>query len=896
MHNELLISPPLIICCLLFVAIASSAPAAPEPPAQQQAAQQQAEAEPGLPERIEPTDWRLLPRVGDYRRAALHVDPVEAAIARGDWESPSVGDQVTTADGSVAAWRADEGPRGGELAGGYAFATFDSPSAGVMLLEAPGCAAVCLNGDWLPGDPYRVGWFRVPARVDAGSNWIVAHLARPDAKPQLVLPKEPIQLLGDQATLPDLVFGRETTLVASVPVRNATEEPLVDASLAVRWEGGEPQIRPLRQIESRLLTPVTFELPPLPEGLSAGQPVKLVVELIKVAEKAESETDDQAEPDSATTLATTTLEVNVVMSDAVRTDTFISEIDGSVQPYAVKPPTADTPKPGVLLALHDAGESHTACLEGYPALPETAIVAPLGRGRWAFDWEDWSRLDALEALDDYIERQAEAEEPIDPDRLTVIGRGLGGHGALRLATLSPDRFAAVGIIDGWISFYTQGGAVTVPSEASPLERVLARQASANDPLQIIENLAGMGVSVRHTGRDEVAASESRYLRQRLGEFHQDFSYREAEATLVADQPASDDKPLRRQIDWLTAHRRIDRNESSEINFATPDVGAASTVGWASILSADEKGAVARVRLTRDRERGVVTGTTSNVRRLRLSFELWFDDPADAEEESATPRRKRTIQVQLDGDKLRYTPRRSGAAMALVRDEEGTWQQVPDTTDSPVGVRALFKTPERAGGFKSAFGCRPILVYGTGGPSAAQRWAANKARYDAQLFLYRGAGRLEVRPDKSVTIRGRSGLFEPTRSIILYGNAETNTAWPLVDRFRREKPLRLTDGRVQLGPRPEVGDDLAVLAFRPRIGSNDAGLGIVGGTGPVGMRMTTRLRYFWSGVAYPDFLLFGPEALSPTDESPIETDIRAAGYFGIDWGIDDGGILWRDLAI
>ena len=67
-------------------------------------------------------------------------------------------------------------------------------------------------------------------------------------------------------------------------------------------------------------------------------------------------------------------------------------------------------------------------------------------------------------------------------------------------------------------------------------------------------------------------------------------------------------------------------------------------------------------------------------------------------------------------------------------------------------------------------------------------------------------------------------------------------------------------------RPELGDNTGFLFVRPRPGSSTALVGVVGGTGPSGMRLTNRLRYFWSGVSYPDLLILGPRSLQLGDRA------------------------------
>jgi hypothetical protein len=863
----------------------SSSAVESDPPAEAAtAALPQSEPAVELPAEIVPTPQSVLARVGDYRRAALHVDPIEAAIARGEWKAPDAGDEVTDATGAQVAWETDEGPRGRELAGGYAYATFESPTKGVLLLEAPGAAAVCLNGQWVPGDPYGYGWFRVPVEVAKGENWLVTHLASPAAAPKLVRPAAPYAFVPAAATLPNIVVGRTEPLYISVPFCNATTERLAGCRLRVRWGEGEPTITPLRAIDSLLLTPIVVTLPAPSGELEAGDEVTATLEVLSANADTVEDTEEGADN---TPLATVELALKVVSSVEARTDTFVSKIDGSVQPYGVLPAVSDPSdkaERGVVLSLHDAGESHTERLAKHTPAANADILAPFGRGRWGFDWEDWSRDDALEALDDFFARQKTRGVLINESRVSVVGDGMGGHGALRLSTLRPDRFAAAGITDGWLSFFTQGGARVTPSDATPIAQVLGRAASANDPLRIIENLAGMGVSLLQAGHADVSPSESQFLRERLGEFHDDFTYRHATGSNTAK---SDPRALlQEQIAWLTSRTRADFSGADKIDFATPNVGASATLGWATIVSPTVQSEIASVRLSRNVKRREVTGTTANVRRLRLSLEAFS--------------KKGAVTVRLDGGRpVRFQPGRNGVVLSLARDDEGVWRPTPDET----ALGGFFKNPDRAGAFKSVFCCRPQLVYGTRGSKGERDWMAAKARYDAHLFLYRGAGLLEVIADNDIRDTLRVG-GDVSRSVVVYGASQTNSAWFLLQQeaiFHRSRTVRVERGAAWLGERPESGDDLSVLAIRPRPGSSTASVAVVGGTGITGMRMTTRLRYFWSGVEYPDFLLYGPTAIDSIadpglDEPGEALDVRAAGYFDIDWGVDGGGILWRDLAI
>jgi hypothetical protein len=94
--------------------------------------------------------------------------------------------------------------------------------------------------------------------------------------------------------------------------------------------------------------------------------------------------------------------------------------------------------------------------------------------------------------------------------------------------------------------------------------------------------------------------------------------------------------------------------------------------------------------------------------------------------------------------------------------------------------------------------------------------------------------------------------------------------------------------VRIGKRTIKGDDLACLFLRPRPSSDLAAVGVVAGTGLIGLRLTERLPYFTSGVAYPDLTLFDAKSFTTTSATPI-----AAGYFGDFWDVESGEFAWKE---
>jgi hypothetical protein len=304
------------------------------------------------------------------------------------------------------------------------------------------------------------------------------------------------------------------------------------------------------------------------------------------------------------------------------------------------------------------------------------------------------------------------------------------------------------------------------------------------------------------------------------------------------------------------------DERKTIDFTTADPGVSNRCGWLSIDAQLQPLLPSRVEIEQNLEARSFTGKTDNVARLAIDVGHW------------TP--GQPIQVTLDEQPL---PR-----LAWPEDTKSLWFERHDDRWSVAGQPpSQVKGPQRSGTFKAAFENNAVLVYGTGGTPEEIAWAAAKARFDAETFWYRGGGALEVLPDTR---------FDPhqdlERNVVLYGNAETNRAWPAL---LADSPVQVRRGEVRFGTHAESGDDLAVLFVSPRPGSDTALVGVVSGTGPVGLRLTDRLRYFVSGVAYPDLLIFGPGVL-------IEgtADIRAWGYFGPDWKLDTGEIAWRDPSL
>ncbi|MGC8642679.1 MAG: alpha/beta hydrolase, partial [Isosphaeraceae bacterium] len=297
-----------------------------------------------------------------------------------------------------------------------------------------------------------------------------------------------------------------------------------------------------------------------------------------------------------------------------------------------------------------------------------------------------------------------------------------------------------------------------------------------------------------------------------------------------------------------------------VHFTTMSPGISSRMAWATIEAQVKCLAPSSIQLSLDPKARRISGTTNNVARLALDLG--------------------PIDVELDGQTLRgiKPPAGQGSKRVWLRRKGKTW-----SADSEPPAPRL-KGPHRSGPFKDAFRHRFVLVYGTKGTPAENDGARCRARLDAEVFWYRGNGSVDVVPDTAFLDPARQAEFQD-RGVILYGHAESNAAWPVL---LAKCPVQVRRGKVSVGTRTLEGDDLACLFIYPRSDSDKASVGVVAGSGLTGLRLTERLPYFVSGVAYPDCAVFSAKRLK--EDAP---GLRVAGFFGVDWSVDAGEFAWRE---
>jgi len=784
------------------------------------------------------------------RRAMIPADPVEALLVAGKRVMPMEGDALET-DGETLRWQPVVADSGGwfigpELRNGWVHFRITRLQGAVFLLEGMGNTMVYVNGVPRIGNRYRAkdlfesweprfDYGLVPIRLEAGEN----HLLFRSSRGRLKVVLHPLDQLAvfnpRDLTLPDLRAGEALEGWGAIPVLNGSDAPLGGLILRGSGEGIRVPETVLPELLPLGLRKVAF---PIQAETTAGTgEVRLTLSLVRRSAGGEEPVDE------------TVITLRRVAAAAPCKRTFISEIDGSVQYYALlAAASADTSPKALFLSLHGANVEALNQAGSYAPKSWGDLVAPTNRRPYGHNWEDWGRMDALEVL-----ALARKTLNVDTSRIYLTGHSMGGHGTWHLGASFPDLFAAIGPSAGWISFWSYGVRDTSGS-ADPAARLLQRAATPSNTFALADNYAQHGVYIIHGAADDnVRVEQSRQMAERLKTFHHDWYFHEQPEAGhwwdLSDAPGADCVDWPPLFDFFARHARPGAERLRRIDFTTANPGLSARDGWLTIVAQEKPLLLSRACIELDPVLQRFAGTTENITRLALRI---------------PPEPGGTLwHLELDGQSFEA----SGAGTLWLEKSAGAWRSA---AAPPAGE----KGPQRYGPFKEAFQHRMIFVYGTRGSVTENRWALAKARFDAETFWYQGNGSVDVVADIA---------FDPQadrdRSVVLYGNAATNAAWKSL---LGASPIQVRRSVIQAGKQLLRGDDLAALFIQPRPGSDRACVIAISGTAPAGMRLTNNLPYLYAGAAFPDFAVFSGALLAKP-----EAGILACGFFNNRWGLEGG---------
>ncbi|HTF29248.1 MAG TPA: prolyl oligopeptidase family serine peptidase, partial [Flavitalea sp.] len=627
-----------------------------------------------------------------YGREALYMDELAYQLYTKTLKTPAEGSVFMNDDkGQPVAWRAVRADSlhrlrgGGSGVGGgrgrgasYLYLPYNSDREKTVLVNIKGNSGLFFNGEPHMGDAYASGWLYIPVKLKKGLNEFYVRGAFVTAS--LVLAGKPVIINVEDPTLPSILLNDSNdSLQAAVVIINSSSRELKNFILRSRIAGKETiSILPAIPAMSSRKISFTFNAS---DVKTKGQHI---CELILM--------------DRNNVVHQNKLMIDASEPNMQYSSTFISNIDGSLQYYAVTPQINPAPDNNALfLSVHGAGVEAIGQARAYKPKDWGTLVAATNRRQRGFNWEDWGRLDALEVLE-----LAKTRFKPDPKRIYLTGHSMGGHGTWFLGATYPDKWAGIAPCAGYPTLKGYGSAdgMIPDSSNSAIERILLRSSNQSDVIKLAGNYKSYGVYVLHGDADRtVSVNYARQMRNILGEFHPDLSYYEYPGGehWFGDQSV-DWKPL---FDFFKWHRQPADTIINSIDFTTASPGISSKMFWASIEQQEAPLEYSRIKLTRNRKNNSFAGTTDNVHLLKI---LLKDISAN------TP-----VKFSFDGSPdITYTTVAENDSIYL-KKENNQWVKAmaPGSTE---------KNPLRYGTFKDAFNHKMIFVYGTTGNAEENQWS------------------------------------------------------------------------------------------------------------------------------------------------------------------------------
>jgi len=769
-----------------------------------------------------------------YGRQAFYTDQFSVRYFESGYNTPKQGGILfKSSDGKDVAWQEIKADSSGRFRGrvasnGYIYLTYVSKKEEGAVIKITGNAMFYFNGEAHAGDPYEQNYMFVPVKLKKGLNEIYARTSSMMSQgitARLIFPRSSVYVSPSDATLPFIVAGqKKDSLTGAVVIINTTSKPLKGLRLRSDLKGKI----------------MTTEVPAILPFSSRKSPFSFNG----------SSVSDKGSVDCKLTLLSgekamdgCSIKIESVSAEQPYCRTFISNIDGSLQYFAVTPRSGDSKVRGALfLSVHGAGVEAIGQARAYKSKDWGDLVAPTNRRPRGFNWEDWGRLDALEVLD-----IARKEFNPDPSKIFLTGHSMGGHGTWFLGATYPGKWAAIAPCSGYPTLMGYGSADGKIPDQSEIQtgRLILRASNGSNVLELAPNYSAGGVYVLHGDKDNtVPVRYARQMCEVLGKFQADFSYYEYPGgSHWWSNESVDWPPLFEYFKW---HAIKPDSLINTIDFTTANPAVSSTFSWATVIQQKEPLAYSRIKFSRDKGNSAINGETENISVLKL-------DVSDLKGDS--------IKLNMDSNTLKVKKPADGL---LYLSGENNWKPCKAPGSEQKGIL-------RNGTFKEAFNNRMVFVYGTTGTSEENTWSLARAKYDVEMWYYRANGAVDMVADK---------LFKPEdypdRGIIIYGNASTNTAW---NKMLTECPIQVTRGNVRIGRENFSGDNYGAYLMYPRRDSKIASVAAVTGSGLPGMHAADANQYLTGGSGFPDYLIFSPNML----RNGIDGVVRA-GYYTNDWQI------------
>jgi len=455
-----------------------------------------------------------------------------------------------------------------------------------------------------------------------------------------------------------------------------------------------------------------------------------------------------------------------------------SQIDGSVQPYAVTFPAdygKERKKWRMEVVLHGRNAKLTEVSflhqhNGSKPAPDNLDYVRLdiyGRGNVAYRWA--GETDVSEAINHFliVEQKMKRDQWLDDNRGVLRGFSMGGAGVWHLGLHYPDHWCAISPGAGFTT--THGYVKNLPAKLPPYQEACLR---IYDAVDYAENAFNVPV-VAYGGADDPQLKAAQNIEERLKPLNIPMKLLIA-PKLGHQFPAEWQKKVAEARGQYIAKGREDY--PPRVRFVTYTLKYPSCA-WVHIGGLEQHYQRASVEAERTDEGFKIK--TSNVRVLQLV--LWPDASRQA------------ITVQIDNQRveaLPYVPSPNSPSLYLwLERRAGRWHSVLPEKINTDRLRKPQKMPGLQGPIDDAFTTPFLCVRGTGQPwhEATDDYAkANLKRFREEWSKYL-RGDLPVKDDVEVTPQDIA-----SHHLILFGDPSSNS---LIEQVLPDLPFTWTKDKI-----------------------------------------------------------------------------------------------------
>jgi hypothetical protein len=524
---------------------------------------------------------------------------------------------------------------------------------------------------------------------------------------------------------------------------------------------------------------------------------------------------------------------------------FRSDVDGSVQPYAVTLPS-DGELNGRRLDIVLHGRDATLTEAKFIYARETAKravrghdyiqVEVFGRGNNAYRWA--GEADVFEAMKSFLfHPAAPGRKWVDSTKVVLRGFSMGGAGTWHLGLHYPSQFAVIGPGAGFTT--TRGYVKNLPQNLPPyIERCL----HIYDAVDYAENAFNVPI-VAYSGEKDPQKAAADHIFDKLRDFKEPLKA----VHLVA--PGLEHKMPE---EWQAAadleyRKHLGRNPrtAERIRFVTY-TARYGDAGWLAIQALDRHYDRSFVDASWNAQGLAIN--TQNIRALEITAH-----------HKAFP-----ASVRIDGQDVPIPSSARAVPNALFLKTEKAWRLDPAGDWSKGRVSKPEKVKELQGPIDDAF-CTEFVVAEAPGRGFAQQTANQFGKNWSRFFR----GSLPTKAPGDVTEEDTQ-----LRNLILFGDAESN---PLIAKVLPKLPIKWTKDELEVnGVKYDAKTHVPVLIYPNPLNPNRYVVINSGHTfRKADLKGTNALLYPRLG----DWAVLKP---TPTKDDPAAYEVVAAGLFDEFW--------------